>query len=301
MDTTSPLPIVDAHHHLWRRADLAWLDGPPVPRIFGDYEAIRRDYLEPEFLADCGSAGVTRSVYVQTNWPAGGELAEVQWVQSIAEQSGFPHAIVGGANLADPGIAGLLDAQMESPLLRGIRQQLHWHTHPQYCFATRPDWVRDPAWRRGLAEVRDRGLVFELQVFPSQMQDAADLARAFPDLQIVLLHAGMLTDREPETLAAWRSGVQALAACPNVSTKLSALSTFARRCTLDIWQPVVDEALTWFGPERCMFGSNFPVEKLWTDYRSLFEVFRQCLGSRPLAEQRAVLYDNACRIYRISP
>jgi predicted TIM-barrel fold metal-dependent hydrolase len=301
MNAPYPHPVVDAHHHLWRRADLAWLDGPPVPRIFGAYEPIRRDYLAAEFQADCTPSGVTRSVYVQTNWPAGGELEEVRWVQSIAEQSGFPHAIVAGANLADPNVADLLDAQMKSPLLRGVRQQLHWHTNPQYCFATRPDWVRDPAWRRGLAEVRDRGLVFELQVFPSQMQDAADLAQAFPDLQIVLLHAGMLTDREPPTLAAWRSGVQALAACPNVSTKLSALSTFSRQCTVDIWQPIVSEAITWFGADRCMFGSNFPVEKLWTDYRSLFDVFRQCVNDRPLAEQRAILHDTACRIYRLPP
>jgi predicted TIM-barrel fold metal-dependent hydrolase len=158
MNAPHPHPVVDAHHHLWRRADLAWLDGPPVPRIFGAYEPIRRDYLAAEFLADCTPAGVTRSVYVQTNWPAAGELEEVRWVQSIAEQSGFPHAIVAGANLADPGVA-----------------------------------------------------------------------------------------------------------------------------------------------DRCMSGSNFPVEKLWTDYRSLFDVFRQCVDDRPLAEQRAILHDTACRIYRLLP
>ncbi len=209
-----------------------------------------------------GAAPIQRGWTVrpcQESLVATNPFAAITW---RPDQAGFPHAIVGGANLADPKVADLLNAQMKSPLLRGIRQQVRWHANPKYCFATRPDWVRGPAWRRGLAEGRDRGLVFELQVFPSQMQNAADLARGFPNLQIVLLHAGMLTDCEPGTLAAWRSGVQALAACPNVSSKLSALSTFARRCTADIWQPIVTEALNWFGADRCMFRSNFPVEKL---------------------------------------
>ena len=299
MTAPSPLPVIDAHHHLWRRRDLHWLDGPPVPRIFGEYESIRRDYLADEYLADCRSAGVTRSVYVQTNWPAGGEIDEVRWVQSIADRAGFPHAIVGYADLAASDVGRTLDAQRQSPLLRGIRQQLHWHTNPQYRFASRPDWVRDAGWRRGLSEVRDRGLVFELQVFPDQMADAVDLARAFPDLTIVLLHAGMLVDNAPDTLAAWRRGMQALAACPNVFTKLSALSTFARRCEIDIWKPIVDETLQWFGADRCMFGSNFPVEKIWTDYRTLFGIMRNCIADLPEAAQRAVLYDTASRVYRI--
>jgi len=291
--------VVDAHHHLWRREDLAWLDGPPVPRIFGDYESIRRDYLIDEYLADCHQAGVARSVYVQTNWPVGREVDEVRWVQAVADQSGFPHAIVGYADLADSGVSATLDRLVQSPLLRGIRQQLHWHANPQYCFAARPDWVRDPQWRRGLEAVRDRGLVFELQVFPEQMADAAELASDFPDLQIVLLHAGMLVDQSPECIALWRQGMQSLARCPNVTTKLSALSTFARTCTFDIWKPIVAETLGWFGADRCMFGSNFPVEKIWTDYTALFGVVRRCVAELSPEDQQQVLSGTASRVYRL--
>ncbi len=93
--------------------------------------------------------------------------------------------------------------------------------------------------------------------------------------------------------------MQALAALPNVSTKLSALSTFARRCAPDIWQPIIDETVAWFGPERCMFGSNFPVEKIWTGYAELFAVFSAGISSLPLQARRAILHDTACRIYRL--
>jgi predicted TIM-barrel fold metal-dependent hydrolase len=292
-------PIVDAHHHLWRKADLPWLSGPMVPRIFGEYEAIRRDYLIDEFRQDMAACGVVKSVYVQTNWPEAGALDEVAWVQSIANQHHFPHAIVGYANLADPQVGRLLDAQMAHPGFRGVRQQLHWHANPLYRFAPAPDAFMDPQWLRGLAQVQERGLIFELQVFPGQMADAVKLVRQFPRLTFVLLHAGMLVDFSPESLSAWRTGLQALADCPHVCTKLSALSTFARRCDLDIWQPTVHETLSMFGPERCMFGSNFPVEKLWTSYAHLVDVMHQCLRDYPVSTQQAVWHDTASRVYRL--
>ena len=293
------IPIVDAHHHLWRKADLPWLSGPMVPRIFGEYEAIRRDYLFDEFRQDMADCGVVRSVYVQTNWPEAGALEEVSWVQSVSNQHHFPHATIGYVNLADPQVGQLLDAQMAHPGFRGVRQQLHWHQNQLYRFASEPDSFLDLQWQKGLAHVQERGLIFELQIFPNQMAHAVELVRKFPQLTFVLLHAGMLVDFAPETLRPWREGMKALANCPNVCTKLSALSTFARRCDVDIWQPTVSETLSMFGPERCMFGSNFPVEKLWTSYAHLVDVMGQCLREYPRATQKAVWHDTATQVYRL--
>jgi predicted TIM-barrel fold metal-dependent hydrolase len=86
--------IVDAHHHIWRRADLPWLEGPMVPRIFGPYEPIRRDYPIGEFLADLAGSGVERSVYVQTNWAKDGAVDEVAWVQGVADARRTTEVIV---------------------------------------------------------------------------------------------------------------------------------------------------------------------------------------------------------------
>ena len=97
--TVKGISIVDAHHHVWRRADLPWLSGPMRPRIFGPYEAIRRDYPMDEFLADIAGTGVTRSVYVQANWAPERFEDEVAWVEQVADESGWPHAIVGYADL----------------------------------------------------------------------------------------------------------------------------------------------------------------------------------------------------------
>jgi predicted TIM-barrel fold metal-dependent hydrolase len=131
------------------------------------------------------------------------------------------------------------------------------------------------------------------------MDDAAALARDFPGVTFVLLHAGMLEDRSPEGWARWRRGMAALAACPNVMTKLSGLGTFEHRCTSALWRPVVEEAIALFGAARCLFGSNFPIESLWTTYDTLITVMRDCLSGCSADERRAIFFDNALRIYRL--
>ena len=298
LQAVSSQPIIDAHHHIWRRVHTPWLNGPALPRIFGDYDALRRDYPATEFIEEVSAQGVVKSVYIQVNVAPGDEVEEIEWVASVSARYGFPQASVGYADLASPGAVATLDRLMAAGNLRGIRQQLHWHQNPSYRFAARPDMMNDPAWRAGLRAVEQRELLFEVQVFTSQMADAAALAQAFPRLTFVLLHAGMLEDRSEAGWARWREGMVRLAACPNVAVKLSGLGTFAHACSVALWKPVIDDALALFGPGRCLYGSNFPIEKLWTTYAHLLGVMRDCLSHLPAADQRAVFHDNAMRLYR---
>lgn len=292
-------PIIDAHHHIWRLAKTPWLNGPPVPRIFGDYAGLRRDYLPAEFAADAARCGVEKSVYIQINVAPGDEIEEVQWVQSAANAHGYPQGIIGFADLASPALARTLDAHSASRNFRGIRQQLHWHENPAYRFASRPDLMNDAAWRRGLAAMGERGLLFELQVFASQMADAARLAADFPQITFILLHAGMLEDASGEGISAWRAGMRQLAERPNVMVKLSGLGTFSHQCAVAAWQPIVRQTIDLFGAERCIFGSNFPIESLWTTYDRIIAVMHECVAHRSAAEQRAIFNDNAQRVYRL--
>lgn len=291
--------IVDSHHHIWRLADLAWLSGPTVPRIFGPYDSIRRDYPIAEFRAEAEASGVVKSVYVQTNWPAGGAVPEAEWVRDVAAENGWPHAIVAHADLGADDAADTLDALARIPGVVGVRQQVHWHENPQYRFASRPDIVRDAGWQRNFARLAEHGFSFDLQLFTSQMADGAALARAFPGTTLVLQHAGMLEDLSPQGRAAWREGMKRLAGEPNVMSKLSGLGTFVHKVDPALIAEIVGETVEMFGPDRCMFGSNFPVEKLWTDYASLVAAHRAALAHLPEAAQRAVLHDTAARVYRL--
>jgi predicted TIM-barrel fold metal-dependent hydrolase len=292
-------PIIDAHHHIWELQRVPWLQGPMQPRIFGAYAALRRDYPATEFRHDLAPHGIVKSVYIQINVGQGDEVDETAWVQSQADAHGAMDGIVAFADLASPEVGTVLDRHLAHANLRGIRQQLHWHENPQYRFAPRPDVMNDPAWRAGLAEIGKRGLAFDLQVFPSQMLDAARLAQDFPGVRFALLHAGMLEDRSPAGWALWRDGMRALAACPNVWVKLSGLGTFVRACSVELWRPVVEETLALFGPARSMYGSNYPIESLWTSYAQLFETMQACLAGLSAAERRLVWHDVAARFYRL--
>ena len=291
--------IVDAHHHIWRQKDVPWLQGPMVPRIFGRYEPIRRDYPISEFLADLAGTGVERSVYVQVNWAKAAEVDEVAWVHSVAEAHGWPHAVVGYVDLLADDAAEVLARQAAFPLMRGVRMQLHWHENPMYRFAARPDLMNEPALRRNIRLLADRGWSFDLQVFTAQMADAAGLAAANPDIVFVLQHCGMPEDLSPAGRAAWRAGMRRLADQPNVVSKLSGLGTFIHRNDPDHVAEIVEATLATFGADRCLFGSNFPIEKLWTSYPELVAAYRRALAGQPPEARDAALATTAARVYRL--
>jgi predicted TIM-barrel fold metal-dependent hydrolase len=292
--------LVDAHHHIWRQADLPWLVGPMQPRIFGPYEAIRRDYPIEEYLDDLGGCGVTQSVYVQTNWAKENFADEAAWVQRTADEHGFPHAIVAYADMDVADVRPQLDRLARYKLLRGVRMQLHWHGNPLYRFAARPDLCADERIHANIARLADYEFSFDLQVFSGQMADAAALAQNCPVVTFVLQHAGMPEDLSPAGREAWRAGMQRLAACPNVVCKLSGLGTFIHRNDPAHIAGIVEQAITIFGASRCLFGSNFPIEKLWTSYRDLVAVYRAVLAGFDKSERDAMLRTTAMRVYRLT-
>ena len=291
--------IVDSHFHVWRQSDLPWLTGPMQPRIFGPYEAIRRDYPVAEYRADIAGSGVEKSVYVQANWPVDQAVEEAAWIERLALETGWPHATVAYADMTVEDARPALDRLARLPRVRGIRQQFHWHVNPLYRFAARPDLCDDATVRRNIARLADYPFAFDLQVFAGQMVTAADLAAACPRVTFVLQHAGMLEDLSAAGRDAWREGMAALAACPNVVVKLSGLGTFIHRTDAAHIAWITGETLALFGTGRCLWGSNFPIEKLWTGYAALLEAHLRAAAGLDDAARRALFFDNACRVYRL--
>ena len=294
------IPIIDAHHHIWRLQDLAWLQGPAQPRIFGAYDDIKRDYDIGEFLADLEGTGVAGSVYIQVNWPAGKEIDEAAWVQSVADRHGWPHAIVGYVDFSTDDALQTMQALNKFSLMRGIRQQLHWHENPLYKFASRPDLMNDRDWRRNFAHLQDFDWTFDLQVFTSQMPDTARLAQDFPEIPFILQHCGMPEDASASGMTAWREGMKRLADQPNIHCKFSGLGTFIHQLSDDLIAEIAGYALEIFSAERCLLGSNFPIEKLWTNYADLIGTYRNFLGALPQDQQKSILFENARDLYKIN-
>ena len=294
-----PTRVIDAHHHIWRQKDVPWLADAPKPRIFGPYEAIRRDYLPAEFLDDIASCGVQKSVYVQCNWDPERAVDETRWVQQAADSTGIAQGIVAFVDLTRNDVEAKLDAHASCANLRGIRQQLHWHENPHWAYVSQPEMFNDPTWQAGLRLVAARGLAFDLQIFPSQMKAVCKMVEKFPDMPFVLNHAGMPEDRSAAGWARWREGMRHLAGQENVYVKFSGLNTFEHRCSADLMRPIVQESLEFFGARRCMYGSNFPIEKLWTDYATYVSDLLDAIGPLPQKQIDEIFYDTAAGVYRL--
>jgi predicted TIM-barrel fold metal-dependent hydrolase len=220
-------------------------------------------------------------------------LAETAWLQAIADRHGFPHGIVAYAPLQDPQVETLLDAHARHANLRGIRQILN----PDQC--ERPDYLTDPRWQAGYARLASYRLSFDLQALPSQMFDAARLAGAHPDISMVVNHTGMPRDRTADGLDRWRHGMRLLAEQPNVTTKISGFAMFDPHWSTESIRPLVLETIDIFGTDRCMFASNFPVDKRSTTYDALFQAFHHLTAAFSLTERQNLFYANAARIYRL--
>ncbi|MGH6683811.1 MAG: amidohydrolase family protein [Pseudolabrys sp.] len=292
-------PVIDTHHHIWLRKDVVWLADPPIPRMFGDYFGLRRDYPVEEWINDIVPQGVTKSVHVTAMWGPGRELDETRWLQAVADKNGFPHGIVCNANLADPGIDAALKVQKQFSNLRGVRQMLYWDTDTVRRAASRADYCNDPDFRRGFALLEKHDLHFELQVYPGQAKYAADLIKAFPNVRMILVHAGMLTVRAPEAINEWRAALTAMAEFPNLHVKISGPGMFTNGVTSARARQWIRDVIQIFGVERTIYGSNFPLEKLHASYADFFGHYRTALNEYPESDQRKVFHDNAVKFYRL--
>jgi len=295
---SSPLQVVDPHIHLW---DLSTGLYPgletPSTGFIGSNAAIARSYLLDEFRAEGGTAvEVIKAVHVEA-FPTD-PVAETRTIQVVADASPIPLAIVANADLSAPDVEVLLEQHAAFPVLRGIRQVVNRHPAPLYNYVAR-DFMREPAWQQGFKLLAKFGLSFDMQLYAHQFDEAAETAAANPDTPIIINHAGMWADRDLRGWRAWRDGLRMLAAQPNICVKISGLGMFDHHFTMESLRPLVLETIDAFGVERAMFASNFPVDKLFSDYATLWAAYAGIVAGCSPDEQAALFRSNAERIYRL--
>lgn len=290
--------ICDPHIHLWdlRTRLYPVLETPSISFI-GSNAAIARSYLLPEYLQEGGDRiEIVAAVHVEA-FPAD-PLAEVAHVQGMADTAPILLAIVGNADLTRPDVGDLLDRMMVHKALRGIRQVVNLHADPRLTYMNR-DLLADPAFAKGLAELARRGLRFDLQLYPHQVGSAVRLLEAVPNLQVILNHAGMWADRTGDGWRNWKAALRDLASVPQVSVKISGLGMFDRIWTAAGIRPLILETLEAFGTDRAMFASNFPVDKLFSDFQSVWAAFAEAVSDLDATVQDGLLCGNARKVYAI--
>jgi len=285
--------IVDAHHHLW---DLSggplyypWLqDATPHEFFLGDYSRLKRDYLPADYRRDSAGLGVVKTVHVEAECSREQQVAETEWLSALSAKEGMPNAIVAHAWFHTPNAAEVLERQASFPLVRGIRSK-----------PFRDGMMQEKAWLAGYALLERFGLSWDLRVKTWELEEAAAVVRAHPGIPVVLNHTGFPWDRSDAGLEMWRRGMRALAASPHCYCKLSCLCLLEGAWDYESNRRVVLEAIEMFGPARCMFASNYPVDGLRVGFARMFEDFARMTAALAPAERQALFHDTATRFYRL--
>jgi predicted TIM-barrel fold metal-dependent hydrolase len=292
--------IVDAHHHLWdlNAVHYPWLMEKGVRRFFGDPAPIQKDYLASDFRADIGALPVVKSVHIQVGVAPADSVKETMWLEEHAKANGVPHAIIAFVDLTADDVEAQLDAHAAASRLRGVRQIVGRSAEEDVRTGT-ASLITNSAFARGLRALAARGLSFDLQLVPPQMEAAADLLAGIPDLKLALCHGGSLSDFSADGRALWAAGIAALAALPNILCKVSGFGMFDNHWTDESVKPQFETLLDHFGPARMAFGSNFPVDKLYSDYASVWARFDALSAGLSSDERTAMFAENAESFYRI--
>jgi predicted TIM-barrel fold metal-dependent hydrolase len=310
------LPIVDPHHHLWE-----WTH-----------------YMVPEFLKDLGSGhNVRATVFMETGaWyrKDGPEhlrpVGETEFVADISEQFsagrshvGICQGIIGHADLMlGEAVEEVLQAHIAAGKrhFRGIRSNAQFDPAVNWMpTQPPPHLLLEKQFRAGFSRLAAHRLVCDAMQFQTQLPDLADLARAFPDTTIIVNHCGgplgvgPYANRRQEMFAPWKAGILELAKCPNVHVKLGGLAnpffsglSFrgqpaapSSQALADAFRPYVDTCIEAFGPDRCMFESNFPADKESCSYAILYNAFKRLAANYSAAEKQALFAGTAARAYQL--
>jgi predicted TIM-barrel fold metal-dependent hydrolase len=301
-DAPDSVTLIDAHHHLWdlRMGQHPWLCGGEEKEFFmGDYAPLKRNYLPEDYRPDAAGHNVLTTVHCEAEWDRADQVGETRWISAIHRENGFPGAIVAHAWFDTDNAEEVIAAQATFPLVRGIRSKPVTAPSPDRIEPGAPGTMQDERWLRGFELLQKYKLSWDLRVPFWHLEEAAAVARAFPNTPIVLNHTGFPWDRSEEGLRAWRRAMEILAREPNVHLKVSEFGLKDRAWEYPSNLRVVLDALAIFGIERAMFASNFPVAGLRIGYGALVAAMSQMLADRSPEERDRFFWKNAMTFYRL--
>ena len=274
--------IIDSHQHFWKvgRFDYPWMSA--------DVETLYRDFLPDALAPMLNDNGVRRTVLVQ----ASNSLAETRWLLELADHHDFIAGVVGWVDLTSPQVEAQLAEFITHPKFKGVRHLVE--SEPA------DDWLVQLSVLRGLNVLASKGVAYDLLVHPRHLRHVLTLAERCEGLRLVIDHMAKppIAGGEVET---WARGLQAVAQIPGIHCKLSGLVTEAvhQNWKTEELRPYVEQALEWFGPERMMIGSDWPVCLLAASYEQALTAYQSLLGGLNDRERRRILAGNAASFYQL--
>lgn len=246
-----------------------------------------RNYLADDYILDSKPNGVTKSVHVQAAIGSKDPVEETKWLQSEFERTGMPNAIVGHVDLRSKTARSVIEKHLQYKNFKGIRD----FSYGEYLI--------NSEFRNGFSLLQEYGLVSSISAQWQDMDDLLDLALNFPNILIVLDHAGFPEKRTEEYYSNWRSGMSKISDLENVICKISGLGMGDNSWTIQSIRPYVETCLELFGIERSLFSTNWPIDSLWSDFGTVVKAYREITKNYSTNEKDALFWGNSERIYKI--
>ena len=286
------IPFVDTHFHLHdlKRPELryTWLEPDAVHGFLGNIDALKaQHYWIEDYIAEIRFANVAKAIHVQAALGTPDPVNETKWLQAFADRAGYPHGIVAECHFARPDAEAVLERHMHYRNVRGIRDFGDGR------------YLVDPAWRAGFKFLERHNLVSCIDTRIELFDDLLDLAAAFPNILICVDHCAIPEARDDAYLKRWSDALRKLARADNVFIKISGLGMMDRRWTVDSLRPWVLGSIDAFGTGRVVFGSNWPVDRMFSSYPDLINAYAAIISGFGKEEQTAMFSGNAEKLFRI--
>jgi len=286
------LAFVDTHFHLHdlKHGELryGWLEPDAVHGFLADTDPLKsQHYFIKDYIAEIRFANVPKAIHVQAAVNTPDPVVETAWLQAFADETGYPHGIVAECHLARSDATSVLDRHLQFRNVRGIRNFGEGR------------YLVDSAWRRGFAELAPRNLVSCIDTRVELAGDILDLAQAFPDTKICVDHCAIPMGRDQQSFKNWRAAMTTMARSPNVTMKISGLGMGDPLWTVESIRPYVLGSIEAFGTDRVVFGTNWPVDRMFSSYPDVVNAYAEIIAGFSRPEQVAMFSGNAERLFRI--
>eukprot|EP01084_Bolivina_argentea_P277687 474180_1 len=292
--------ISDPHHHLWNPSTNSWINQKhrlktvPVIKSLENYSYYGID----QFLSESKKYKLDSCVYLQCGY--NDNIKEVEAMQSLYDKYGFPNGIIGYANLQSDNIEYILKKQMKYKNFRGIRPTIKYHQiYEQRRSAPNANIMMSPTFHNGLQLMSKYNLILELHLYPSQLKYASIIACSYPKLKMIINHCAYPLNEDIEEY--WNKGMELMSKCKNVFVKLSGWCIFDEHFNHDSMKYIIKKIVDLFGVNKCMFASNFPVDKPYGHYDMYWDLYIKILQELGFTETQIdkMIHKNAIKIYKL--
>lgn len=285
----APQAIIDTHVHYWHLSRNPWYPALQSEDALGigDMAPLVRDYLPEQHRQDAASFTLAGAVHITAVTAPGSHQAEAEWLDTVRAETGLPTAMIGGVEVADAdAVPGAIERQAASPIFRGIRMMEG--LDPEV-----------PGVQRLVQTLAAGGHILDAVIRTEEIDAVLPMLSRHDNLEVVLEHTGWPSGVTDEDRTAWRAGLARLAQLPQVICKISGLSMVLHTVQAEPMRPWIETAIEVFGPARCVWGSNFPVDSLYGEYDVLTNSYLAGASGCTPEERDAIFVQNAKRVYRL--